>query len=149
MSELNVREERFCLALANTGDKYKSFEIAGYEGKTHNSKAACVSRLLKRPEIKQRISEFTDELLLAQGVTEDRITANLADIAFDKANCKSDRTRALEILAKTKSMLTENINTTDTQHQRELDEKASEEAEEFARWRLASKYGLKQDVKAG
>jgi hypothetical protein len=36
----------------------------------------------------------------------------------------------------------------DTIRQRELDEKAQKEAGEFARWRLASKYGLvKADVK--
>lgn len=162
MSELNVREERFCLAVANTGDKYKAFDIANYEAKTQGAKAASVSRLLKRPEIKARIAEATDELMLAKGVTEDRITANLAEIAFDKDNCKADRNRALEILARKLGLLTDNINSTDTQRQRELDAQEAVEASELARLRLAAKYGLiadkqpegqveaeKADVKAG
>lgn len=135
-STLNVRETRFCLAIANTGNKYKAFDIAGYESKTQGSKAACVSRLLKRPEIKERIKEVTAELMLVHGVTEERILANLADIAFNKGNVKSDRNRALEILARSRGMLTDNINTTDTQRQRELDEKSTKEAEAIAKIRL-------------
>lgn len=136
MSELNIRENRFCLAVANTGDKYKAFDIAGYEAKTQGSKAACVSRLLKRPEIKEKIKEVTTELMLVHGVTEDRILANLAGIAFNKGNAKSDRNRALELLARSRGMLTDNINTTDTKRQRELDEKEQQEAQEIAKERL-------------
>lgn len=153
---LNIREDRFCLAVANTGNKYKAFDIAGYEAKTQGSKAACVSRLLKRPEIKERIKEITAELMLVHGVTEDRILANLADIAFNKGNAKADRNRALELLGKSKAMFTDNINQTDTQRQRELDEKEQEECEEIAKIRLrefkkeplVAKESLRREFKA-
>lgn len=143
MPELNVREGRFCLAIANTGKKYEAFDIAGYEAKTQGAKAASVSRLLKRPEIKVKIRELTDELMLVKGVTEDRIVANLADIAFTKTNTKADRTRALELLGRTRAMFTDNINSTDTQRQRELDAAESAEASALARLRLGEKYGVR------
>jgi phage terminase small subunit len=97
---LSLREERFCLAVANTGDKYKAFDIAGYEARTKGARAACVSRLLKRPRIKKRIDELQKEYCLALGVTKERILANFAEIAFDKENNKSDRNRALEMLGR-------------------------------------------------
>jgi len=81
--------------------------------------------------------------MLAKGVTEERITANLADIAFEKKNTKADRNRALELLARTLGMLTDNINTTDLTRQKELDERQKAEAAELARLRLGEKYGLK------
>lgn len=142
MAVLNVREARFCMAIANTGDKYKAFDIANYQAKNQAAKAAAVSRLLKRPEIKEKITDLTKEIMLAKGVTEERVTANLADIAFNTENSKVDRNRALELLGKTLAMFTDNVNTNDMARQRELDEKASTEAAEIARLRLGAKYGL-------
>lgn len=107
--ELNNREERFCYAFVNTGDKYKAFEIAKYEGKTQGAKAAAVSRLLKRPQIKARIRVLEREYYEALGIDEKRILGNVAEIAFDKKLInKQDRLRALELLGKERAMWKEN-----------------------------------------
>ena len=101
---LNNREERFCLAFVKTADRYESFDIAKYEAKTQDARAAAVSRLLKRPKIKRRIEVLQREYMLAKGVSEQRILGNLAEIAFNKKNHNVDRTRALELLGKKSAM---------------------------------------------
>ena len=100
--------ERFCYAFVNTGDKYKAFDIARYEGKNQGAKAAAVSRLLKRPRIKARIKELEREYYEALGIDEKRILDNVAEIAFNKKGSKQDRLRALELLGKERAMWKDN-----------------------------------------
>lgn len=133
---LNHREERFCLAFVNTGDKYKAFDIAKYEAKTQGAKAAAVSRLLKRPRIKARIAELQREYMLALGATEERILGNLAEIAFNKKNPNADRNRALELLGKNRAMWIDRTQAEQPAEQIVLDEKQKEEARRIAQIRL-------------
>ena len=101
---LNNREERFCYAFVNTGDKYKAFDLAKYEASTDGAKAAAVSRMLKRPWIKARIKVLEREYYEAMGVDEKRILGNVAAIAFNKDVSKPERLRALELLGKERAM---------------------------------------------
>ncbi len=105
---LSNQMERFCYALVNTGDKYKAFDIARYEGKNQGAKAAAVSRLLKRSNIKARIKVLEREYYEALGIDNKRILGNVAEIAFNKNINKQDRLRALELLGKERAMWKDN-----------------------------------------
>ncbi len=113
---VNNREERFCLAFVKTGKRYEAFDTAGYEASTQDSKAAAVSRLLKRPHIKARIDVIQREYFAAIGIDKERILGNLAGIAFGKEVQRSDRIRALELLGKAceGGIWTDNIGGRDT-----------------------------------
>ena len=109
ITKLTVKENRFCIELVNNGDKYEAYKKAGFDAKTKGAKAASVSRLLKKPRITAVIEQLQDEIYRAGSVTEVRIIANLAEIAFEKTNSKPDRTRALELLGKSKAMFTDRL----------------------------------------
>lgn len=56
--KLNVRQEKFCLEYARTGNATQSAIEAGYSAKTI---ASNIDKLLKNTEIQKRISELTEE----------------------------------------------------------------------------------------
>lgn len=133
---LSVKEEKFCVQFVMTDDRHLSYERAGYLAKNPNVQSAAITRLLKQPKIKARIEELTTEMLLAQGVTKERVTANLAEIGFNKANTKADRNTALRTLAQTLGMLSDTVNINDTVGMRELDAREAEECRQIALIRL-------------
>lgn len=101
---------------------------AGYSEKTAYSQG---QRLLKTVEIKKLIEKVVD-------VSEEFIKEKLL-LGLTMAEIKKNTTamaRFLELMCRTKGMLTDNINQTDTQRQRELDEKQAHEAEAIAKIRL-------------
>jgi len=102
--------ERFCLAIVNTGDKYKAFEIGRYKAKTRGAETSAISRLLRTPKIKRRIEELNREYFSALGITEERILGNLAEIVFNKNESnQGDRIRALELLGRARAMWTDKL----------------------------------------
>ncbi len=104
VQKTNNREERFCYAYVNSGNKYEAFDLAGYEASTVNAKQAAVSRMLRKPHIKARIKHLEREYFMALGVDEKRIIGNIAEIAFNDKNNKVDRMRALELLGRNRGM---------------------------------------------
>jgi len=134
--KIGVKEEKFCLQFVITDDRHLSYERAGYLATSPTVQSAAISRLLKQPKIKQRIEELKTEMLLAQGVTIDRITANLAEIAFNKVYAKVDRIKCLELLGKDRKMFSDNVNVTDTVKRAELDERERAEILALAAIRL-------------
>lgn len=107
MEKLTKRESRFCVEFVNGYDRYKAYEKAGYTAKTKEAAAAAVSRLLKRPRVKEAIAELEEAIEKSALVTPERILANLAGIAFDKDASRSDRIRASELLGKNKMLWSE------------------------------------------
>jgi hypothetical protein len=134
--KLGVKEEKFCVQFVMTDDRHLSYERAGYLAKDRNVQSAAITRLLKQPKIQTRIEEITTEMLLAQGVTRERVTANLAEIGFNKANTKADRNTALRTLAQSLGMLSDTVNINDLALQRELDSREAEECRQIALIRL-------------
>ena len=112
INKLTVNEQVFCVNLVKTGDKYKSFTKAGYKAKNKASAASAVSRLLKSERVLAEIDRLKEEVLLAGGVTVERIAGNLAGIAFNKDNPNADRSRALELLGRHLKMYTDNVHST-------------------------------------
>lgn len=62
MSKLNIRQERFCLEYAQSGNATEAYKKAGYKVKNDNAAAASASQLLSNPKIKSRLAEIVEEL---------------------------------------------------------------------------------------
>ena len=107
METLTKKESRFVVEYVKSYDRYKAYKNAGYKAKTKMAMAAAVSRLLKRPRIKEAIEELEEAIEKSALVTPERIIANLAGIAFDESNNKPDRIRASELLGKNKKLWTD------------------------------------------
>ncbi len=117
----------------------------GY-AKSHAAKIvrnSVVSGLIdkKRQEIANRDAKRAEN----QELKREEMVAGIQyglDTSKNKGNLVAYR-GFLELGCRALGMLTDNINTTDTQKQQELDEKGREEAAAFARWRLEQKYKVK------
>lgn len=62
MSELNIRQERFCLEYAQSGNATDAYKKAGYVIKNDNSAGASAARLLENAKIKKRLAEIVEEM---------------------------------------------------------------------------------------
>ena len=116
---------------------------AGYSLKVAHTQA---NENLNKPHIKLAIEQKLKEIAENKDVSVEWIVEKLKkgyDLAVQRNNVLATA-RFLELLGRYKAMFTDNLSTTDTQRQRELDDQEKEEAAEFARWRLSQKYGLRQ-----
>jgi len=104
-TELTPRNKVFCQAFVMCRDKYKAYEMARYEAKDKDAKAACISRMLRNPRVQEYIQKLEDEQAVALCLSNERIIGNLCQIAFDEEKTDNSRLRALEILAKSRGML--------------------------------------------
>lgn len=62
MSDLNIRQERFCLEYAQSGNATDAYKKAGYVYKNDNTAGACAARLLDNAKIKKRLAEIVEEM---------------------------------------------------------------------------------------
>lgn len=58
---LSVKQERFCLEYAKTGNQTQAYIKAGYNVKNEETAAANASRLLKNANVKARLAELAEE----------------------------------------------------------------------------------------
>lgn len=81
MSELNVRQERFCLEYARNGNATEAYKKAGYKVTSDNSAGTLASRMLQNLKIKKRLAEISEELNSAKIASvrevQERLTAIL------------------------------------------------------------------------
>lgn len=89
----------------------KALQAIGYKGK--NAKQLAFE-LMQRPEIQAALAERFEEAIAEKGVTNHRILGELADIGFGKVTAggtlkHADKIRALEILAKYKKLLVDQV----------------------------------------
>jgi phage terminase small subunit len=73
----NVRHELFAQAVAKGADLIEAYADAGF--KRHDS---CASRLRSDAKVAARIDEILKDAALATGVTVERVTQEIASIAF-------------------------------------------------------------------
>ena len=59
---LNVKQEKFCLHYAKTGNATESYKVAGYSCKNDNAAGASARRLLLNAKIKARLAELSEEM---------------------------------------------------------------------------------------
>ena len=100
MDRLTARQEEFCRRFhANGGNAKQAYIEAGYQSKTDAAAEAGGSRLMSRPDVKQRIDAMRAHGAAATGVTVERLTAELYDERA-KAPRPGDRIRALELVGR-------------------------------------------------
>ncbi len=59
---LTIRQEKFCLEYAASGNAAESYKKAGYKPRNDNVAAANAARMLQLPKIQQRLQELAKEL---------------------------------------------------------------------------------------
>lgn len=150
-----------------TGDSFfnatEAASRAGYKG-NRNQLDSVASENLQKLAIKVAISEKLAEIAEKIEITVESIAEEISVIAFGRISPTigvqgniTNKLKALELLGRFKAMFTDNINQTDTQRQRELDEKQTHEAEaiasirlrEFKQELLVAKETLKEKFKVG
>lgn len=58
---LNVRQEKFCLEYAKSGNATQAYKLAGYKPKSDNEAAASATRLLRNAKTQTRLKELQQE----------------------------------------------------------------------------------------
>ena len=100
-------------------------------------------RVLSNVALKTAYAVKVAEVAEKIDITVESIAAEISNIAFGRITANigvqgniTNKLKALELLGRFKAMFTDNINQTDTQRQRELDEKEQAEAVRIAEIRL-------------
>jgi phage terminase small subunit len=145
--ELDPREDLFCSNYTAVGTetfnhKEKSALAAGYAEASAGNQA---TKLLRRPEIQQRLDELKAENRKRNNVSTDSVVENLTHDR-DMARAKGDwqaAIRADELIGKTLGCFTD-VQVIDEPERRELSEREAEEVTQLAKIRLQQKYGLQE-----
>ena len=58
---LSVKQEKFCLEYAKSGNQRQAYLLAGYNIKSDEAADAAASRLLKNVKVKERLAELYEE----------------------------------------------------------------------------------------
>ena len=58
---LSMKQEKFCLEYAKTGNQRQAYLLAGYECKSDEAADANASRLLRNDKVKARLAELAEE----------------------------------------------------------------------------------------
>lgn len=59
---LSVKQEKFCLEYAKSGNQRQAYLKAGYKCKNDASADASASQLLRNPKVKARLAELAEEI---------------------------------------------------------------------------------------
>lgn len=62
---LSVKQEKFCLEYAKSGNQRQAYLKAGYKCKNDASADASASQLLRNPKVKARLAELAEEIKAA------------------------------------------------------------------------------------
>lgn len=133
---LTTKQMAFAKAYALDSNAGRAYLAAGYK----SNKVVRMSgyRLLQNNKILAVIGQEKTKVAVKSELTREKA---LADIEYGIQKAKERNNlpalaRFTELECRTLGMLTDNLNTTDTQHQRELDVKEEKECQEIARERL-------------
>ena len=58
---LSVKQEKFCLEYAKSGNQRQAYLLAGYNCKSDEAADAAASRLLKNVKVQERLAELAEE----------------------------------------------------------------------------------------
>lgn len=59
---LSIKQEKFCIEYAKSGNARQAYKKAGYQCKNDASVDASASQLLRNPKVKERLAELTEEV---------------------------------------------------------------------------------------
>ena len=130
---LSMKQEKFCLEYAKTGNQRQAYLAAGYKCKNDASADASASQLLRNPKVKERLAELAEELknasiaditemqqtltkIIRQQMTEEVIVVeSIGDFMsearkMDKNPSIKDIINAINTLGKMQGAFTDNVN---------------------------------------
>ena len=62
---LSIKQEKFCVEYAKSGNARQAYKNAGYQCKNDNAVDAAASRLLTQVKVKERLAELAEEVKAA------------------------------------------------------------------------------------
>lgn len=130
---LSVKQEKFCLEYASSGNATESYKRAGYSVTSDNVAGANAKRLLRNDKIRQRLKQLSDETesekimdikeiqerltaIARQVIEEEVIVVEGCGDGYSEARTKTkkaafkDALKALELLGKMKGAFTTDVN---------------------------------------
>lgn len=127
-----MRQEKFCIEYAKSGNATRAYINAGYKCKDEKSCRARASKLLTLDNVKQRLKEINDEIksdsiadikeikefwtkVLRNEEVEDVVGMSEAGPFRLSKDCNiKDRIKAAELLGRTSGIFVDNINVNGT-----------------------------------
>ena len=106
---LNTQQEMFCREFIackyNGGKAYEKV----YATKKNDSARAGAVRLMKMPEIKERISQLEKEIFEENHITPEHIANELSEMAFGEDTPQNIKLKALDLLQKQTGLQTQKV----------------------------------------
>ena len=106
---LNTQQEMFCREFIackyNGGKAYEKV----YATKNNNSARAGAVRLMKMPEIKERINQLEKEIFEENHITPEHIANELSEMAFGEDTPQNIKLKALDLLQKQTGLQTQKV----------------------------------------
>ena len=110
MTELNIKQEKFCLEYSRSGNATESYKLAGFKVKDDNSASASAARLLGNAKIQARLKELSQEVASSKIASTAECQEILTEIARNKKVFPKDRVAALNTLLKAQGAFSQNVN---------------------------------------
>lgn len=106
---LNTQQEMFCREFIackyNAGKAYEKV----YATKKNDTARAGAVRLMKMPEIKERISQLEKEIFEENHITPEHIANELSEMAFGEDTPQNIKLKALDLLQKQTGLQTQKV----------------------------------------
>lgn len=110
---ITPKEKAFCEAYVETYNAVEAY-LAAYDTNNISTAKANSYQVLKRPRVKEYISQLQKEAFERAMITPERVANKLADIAFaqkgDETYDTKAQLKALDLLQKQMSLQNQNIN---------------------------------------
>ena len=110
MTELNIKQEKFCLEYSRSGNATEAYKIAGYKYSSDESARANAARLITNDNIQARLKELSEEVASAKIANTTECQELLTEIARNKKVFPKDRVAALNTLLKAQGAFSQNVN---------------------------------------
>ena len=110
MTELNIKQEKFCLEYSRSGNATAAYKLAGYKVKDDNSAAVGAQQLLRNIKIQARLKELSQEVASSKIANTAECQELLTEIARNKKIFPKDRVAALNTLLKAQGAFSQNVN---------------------------------------
>ena len=106
---LNTQQEMFCREfIACKYNAGKAYEKVKATKKNDTARAGAV-RLMKMPEIKERISQLEKEIFEENHITPEHIANELSEMAFGEDTPQNIKLKALDLLQKQTGLQTQKV----------------------------------------
>ena len=120
---LTMSQEAFCHEYMYDFNGTRSYGAA-YPFSKDTARGAMAHDLLKRPEVQARLARLVEERNRRSAITNDRILNELAKPAFNNVTTRlqyNDKLKALEMLARHKSLFNDKLDLAPQQHKHTFD----------------------------